>query len=96
MKLIKQDIGIWVNAGVELPFLEDLNSWKKISFRWADNKVLISYSEFSMIEHSEYYRIEWLKPFKDVYVLTEDDLDKIKNEVWVKAYREGKGMGYIE
>lgn len=73
MKLVKQDIGVWVKADVELP-----NNWLFKAVRLVHTKIIICDIENQLEVRPEIiHLIEWLKPFKEVYVLTEDELNML-------------------
>lgn len=79
MKLQKQDAGIWVSCKGGLPV-----NWEKQILRYADDHYPVDNDLFEQEEGGlrkaggtgflPNEEIEWLKPVKDVYVLTEDEL----------------------
>lgn len=79
MKLVKQDIGVWVNCADHLPgYVKKLyNITSDAVIRRVDNKSIIKEYFDSYGELWGLHNFEWLKPLKDVYVLTEDNKNKI-------------------
>lgn len=75
--LVKQDIGVWVKASDETP-KETAAYLCKHSNRGMSETRFNSQKELweNYYGHVTY----WLKPLEQVYVLTEDELDEIKNE----------------
>lgn len=101
MKLIKQDVGVWVSASDHLPTKE------KVIFRFAhlpEIEINGYYARFGKWESLNFSanifgthyaptyndRIEWIKPVKDVFVLTESDILNIFEA------GEKRGLSYID
>lgn len=74
MKLEKQNIGVWVKATEELP-----DKAGKYWIRYTNYKGLqltgSLFDGFKFPHHQGF--TEWLKPFEQVYVLTEDELEEV-------------------
>ena len=70
MKLVKQDVGIWINASNELP-----DFWPSKAARFIHTKIpLLDAKRWLSENENKVDLIEWLKPIKDVYVLTEKEM----------------------
>lgn len=90
MELVKQDIGVWVKASDELP---DFKFMRSIEVRHIKTKEKFT-TKFDPLNRSFgnclIEELEWLKPIKEVYVLTEDDLE----DLIVKVYRHSTMQGF--
>ena len=81
MKLIKQDVGVWVKASDELPNQgQDVLASNKED-NWESQCYLRGNEWYNTWDDDvECFPTQWLKPLKDVYVLTEDELEEFALE----------------
>ena len=81
MKLTKQDVGVWVKASDELPpdrtwLHMKVNDRPFVGYLNPANNMIYNGRQDPPVMH--YLKdTKWLKPVKDVYVLTEDELEEI-------------------
>lgn len=85
-KLVKQDIVVWVKASDELPDSDELmhvkiDGRKRIGNFFDGNngevKFYVNMGSGYDLGKEEFINLEWLKPVKDVYVLTEAEIKEI-------------------
>ena len=86
MEPVKQDIGVWIDVTKELPQDNFIGTVKTNYHR--TQQVRFAYKEwdksnFMFIDEEVVY---WQKQMKQVYVLTEEQLNEIEN----KAYKDGQ------
>ena len=83
MKLQKQDVEVWVK------WTDEPMSINGIA-RYIHTKSQII-NPFAVIQaHNNAHEIEWLKAIKDVYILTETDLETLKQEYYAIGLREAE------
>lgn len=80
MKLVKQDVGIWIKAIDELPPIKKQVIIKEFNGRMTIDSA--SKWDKSEVDYS------WLTIVKDRYVLTESELQKLKEEYFGMGIKE--------
>ena len=94
--LTKQDVGVWVTCKEGLPA-----DWDYKQLRYSEDHYPIDNDLFEVknnalckisgIGRLEFKEIEWLKPVKGVYVLTENELEEFveKFKIWKIVNEDG-------
>ena len=83
MKITKQDVEVWVKASDEFPNVKGYYITKRPTIN--ENDFIVREEVYNpkyddIKERWIWFKYQWLKPVKDVYVLTEDELEEFALE----------------